>query len=115
MANAQGSPLKSTARDALETHRSGHVKHTARDGPDTQRTTTTKFTGKDKEGIEALSPIREMTIEEEAAVDKKMSQYSMSVMRDSMKENDDHEMKVGVCYFFFVRSPAISLGFTTSR
>ncbi|XP_076458309.1 protein FAM227A-like [Babylonia areolata] len=89
-----GLPLKSTARDALDTHRSTQGKQaSSREGADTQRTLNPKFPGKEKEGIEALSPIREMTIEEEAAQDKKLSQYSMSVMRDSMKEMDDNEMK----------------------
>ncbi|KAL8584977.1 hypothetical protein ACOMHN_043613 [Nucella lapillus] len=89
-----GSPLKSTARDAPDTHRSTHGgphgRPSVREGPDTQRTLNPK---KDKEGVEALSPIREMASEEKAAQNKKLPQYSMSAMRDSTKDPDHHQMK----------------------
>ncbi|XP_070187081.1 protein FAM227B-like isoform X5 [Littorina saxatilis] len=92
VADAQSSPLKSTARESLDTQRSSQGKQTVRDVADTQRSLNPKHGGKDKEGIEALSPIREMTSEEEAQ-EKKRSQYSVSVMRDSAKKTADHEMK----------------------
>ena len=95
VADAQGSPVKSTARDGPDTHRSSVGRQTMRDGTDTQRALNAKHAGKEKEGgIEALSPIRELVSEEDAAQEKKLSQYSMSVMRDSTKESVDDEMKV---------------------
>ena len=97
VADAQGSPLKSTARDGLDTHRSSQGKLTTRDGSDTQRTLNPKHAGKEKEGIEALSPIREQAGEEDADQEKKLSQYSMSVIRDSTKDGADNETQVSLC------------------
>ena len=95
VADAQGSPVKSTARDGPDTHRSSVGRQTMRDGTDTQRALNPKHAGKEKEGgVEALSPIRELVTEEDEAQEKKLSQYSMSVMRDSTKESVDDEMKV---------------------
>ena len=97
VADAQASPVKSTARDGPDTHRSSQGKQTLKDGADTQRTLNPKYAGKEKEGVEALSPIREMASEEDAAQDKKLSQYSQSVLRDSTKESSDNEMQVSLC------------------
>ncbi|KAK7490847.1 hypothetical protein BaRGS_00017903 [Batillaria attramentaria] len=90
VAEAQRNPLKSTARDSIDSHRSCG-KLTARDGSDTQRTQQTRVTGKDG-GVEGLSPIRELAAEEDN-LEKKTSQFSISAMQDTSREKEKPVMK----------------------
>nr|KAG5702421.1 hypothetical protein BaRGS_027508 [Batillaria attramentaria] len=90
VAEAQRNPLKSTARDSIDSHRSCG-KLTARDGSNTQRTQQTRVTGKDG-GVEGLSPIRELAAEEDN-LEKKTSQFSISAMQDTSREKEKPVMK----------------------